>query len=745
MVALLPGVGALVASLALLSGAALPECDGAEEEGIRWDVVREDLVHIVQEVLGGALARDLQASKDSGGRDPAVSYGDVQLHRHLERFQRLAEILPERPLCELGRQCVQLVVSALYSGLQWGIWLRRHQEDLAGIIHDSNWTAAVASGWPVLDILVLLAYLHGGVDISDECGSTEFQNVDALLDGPRKGLQYWANDLLREPPCNFAQSVAGMAVAVRSSLDAHDSREVLHLDRVQAGIRRLTGASEAASYAQAFTAPIPSLLRRISVARQRPARVSPHLDIVYCGHVDAYDELSDLCGPRGASCDLHVHITATPRETHTTCYSHYRRHLQSIAAAASLRAATSRTLLVSPFMWQWHAESQRDLRRLLGEQATWHWEVSVAGMPCINSSHIWNWPVHRVRHKFWKLSYEEYATGHETSPFMPLSQFWAVGDTTSGTRVYRTQVLATLMRSLAEREKEYPSMLPPQAEEEAPFRHASEVFVELDLLAKVNGIQSYTILQGTMFENSYRASAMLSPRLSRVFHIEAARFLPNSPQQQHCLFPSSSSASAFTSKHGVVVSWCTRNALRNMFRDVGGWWLALAPRGHIIVPVSASVLNIFRSGDTELFPWDADIDANFIADHEIVVGGFLEEHREELARLGYSFILRGDRAVIHNLADTARMDIWLSGPQEVSAFNIRARFCGIRINMFREQLDGTVWYYRPGEKIYGNTKGKLLHCTWLGHNACLPDCVRDGRGIGPDGCEFADRFVHLNT
>ena len=27
--------------------------------------------------------------KDSKGRDPAVSYGDVQLQRHLERLQRL--------------------------------------------------------------------------------------------------------------------------------------------------------------------------------------------------------------------------------------------------------------------------------------------------------------------------------------------------------------------------------------------------------------------------------------------------------------------------------------------------------------------------------------------------------------------------------------------------------------------------------------------------------------------------------
>merc|ERR1711974_434831 len=113
----------------------------------------------------------------------------------------------------------------------------------------------------------------------------------------------------------------------------------------------------------------------------------------------------------------------------------------------------------------------------------------------------------------------------------------------------------------------------------------------------------------------------------------------------------------------------------------------------------------------ELFPWDADIDANFIASHPLVLGSFLEEHRARLSSMGYGFILRGDRAVIHNAGDTARMDIWFSGPQDVAAFDIRARLCGVRVNFFRDQLEGTAWYYRPGEKIYGNTQGKLLHAS----------------------------------
>ena len=177
--------------------------------------------------------------------------------------------------------------------------------------------------------------------------------------------------------------------------------------------------------------------------------------------------------------------------------------------------------------------------------------------------------------------------------------------------------------------------------------------------------------------------------------------------------------------------------------------------------------------------------------------------------------------VFKTLADTARMDIWISGPcaaqprllqwlakewglsvtnksrllryfvryteydrQDIRAFDIRARpgdgaehvfrcwllgkagcaasesiFSGINLKALYGNMDCThaiarksglcvgkmrgktinrhgsrlpLRYYRPGEKIYGNTRGQLLHCRWKGHNACLPDCVRNGLGVGKD-------------
>lgn len=267
-------------------------------------------------------------------------------------------------------------------------------------------------------------------------------------------------------------------------------------------------------------------------------------------------------------------------------------------------------------------------------------------------------------------------------------------------------------------------------------------FVALDLAAKELSIPAYTLISGTSFENDYKAHATLSTRLSRSFHIEAAQF--GTRLHQHCLFGSSKAAAAFTSTNGVVVSWCTRQKLRRMFQVIGSWWLNLGKRSeHIIVPVSASVLNLFRSDDFEFFPWDADIDANFIASHPIVLGSFLKEHEEELFEMGYDYILKGERVVYRDMADSVRMDIWITGPQEVELYDIRARFCGLPVRFFKEQISGLVWYYRPGEKIYGKP-AKFLHCKWAGHNACLPDCLRGGRGVGNDGCEFADSFPQID-
>ncbi|CAE7041656.1 unnamed protein product [Symbiodinium natans] len=738
------------------------DCAGVEEDGVRWDVVRLDLSHALGEVLhNGALSRDLHASKDSKGRDPAVSYGDVQLQRHLERLQRLVLVLPEKSRCPLGRYCLRVLVSVLYSGLSWEAWFRRYEEDLWGLIHGSNWTEAITAEWPIFQILGLVGDLYEGQPYPVGCEvEADLGRLAAWLKSPVQeaaAIRSNALPLLRHS-CALAR--AGAAAALASAGMRLSGEMALAMPGVDPA---LLAQSQAALRAAAsdrhmgpkaiFTRPLPAFFLHLDEAQKRLRRkwqkLRERLDILYCGPLEIEEELQDLCSNVQGDCKIHYHQDVDrPRLHPGPCFAHYRQASQAISNMDHAAAMSSTVLLVSPSTWIWGEELTHDVRQLLRERQRWARDISVAGLPTINRSRIFNWPVKRILHRHWKLAYEEYATGHETSPFLPLAQFWAVGDTTSGTRAYSTLVFKSLLESLSRHELEYTTALPKTqgAIEPSDGNEAAENWlVMLDLLGKEAGLRAYTFLTGASLENVYQAEALLSPRISRTFHIESARFLAQKggPSQEHCLFPTSGHASSFTQNHGVVVSWCTRKALKTMFRDVGGWWLALDPLRHIIVPVSASVLNLYRSGETELFPWDADIDANFIASHDVVVGEFLQKHKDTLNTMGYDFVLKGDRAVFKTLADTARMDIWISGPQDVRAYDIRGRLCGLRVNFFRDQLAGSVWYYRPGEKIYGNTRGQLLHCRWKGHNACLPDCVRNGLGVGTDGCEFPDRFVHL--
>ncbi|CAE7213910.1 unnamed protein product [Symbiodinium sp. CCMP2592] len=670
------------------------DCAGVEEDGVRWDVVRLDLSHALREVLhNGALSRDLHAAKDSKGRDPAVSYGDVQLQRHLERLQRLVLVLPEKSRCPLGRYSLRVLVSVLYSGLSWEAWFRRYEEDLWGLVHGSNWTEAIAAEWPIFQILALVGDLYEGQPFPADCQSAEADigRLAVLLKGTAQdatAIRTHAVPMLRHS-CALARAGAAAALAsagMRVSGEVAPSMPGVDpslLAQSQAALRVASNRHPEGPKA-IFTRPLPTLLLHLDAAQTRLRRqwqkLRERLDILYCGPLEIEEELQELCGNMQGDCKVHYHqeLETTPSGT---CFRHYRQASQDISSMDHEAATSSAVLVVSPSTWMWNEELSQDVRQLLRERQRWARDIVVAGLPTMNRSRIFNWPVQRILHKYWKLSYEEYATGHETSPFLPMAQFWAVGDTTSGTRIYSTAVFKSLLASLTRRESEYIDALPrPEGAGglSGGGQAAENWLVMLDLLSKEAGLRAYTFLNGASLENVYQAAASLSPGLSRTFHIEAARFLARAsggrgPLQEHCLFPTSGLASSFTQNHGVVVSWCTRKALKEMFRDVGGWWLSLDPLRHIIVPVSASVLNLYRSGETELFPWDADIDANFIASHGIVIGEFLENHKDTLRTMGYDYILRGDRVVFKTLADTARMDIWLSGPQEVRAYDIRAR------------------------------------------------------------------------
>ncbi|CAK0832896.1 unnamed protein product [Prorocentrum cordatum] len=647
-------------AVALQAGvAALRDCDGVVEDGISWDVVREDLGHIVRQVREGALERDLHASKDSGGRDPLVSYGDVALQRHLERFQDLAALLGGHRRCSLGRQTVQLLMSVLFSGLPWGAWFERHRLDLDGLLHDASWAEAAESGWPVLEVLSVIGALVQSSRGPPGCREVDLEGLDALVGGASAGspVPAAAEELLGRPACAFAQ---GVALGVSAAASANRSAAARLLARAQARLRQAVAAEGPGVAPWAlFSRPLPELLQRLARTWESfGATAAPRqTDILYCGHLDIEEQLQGLCDHAG--CSARVRLTESASETRTACAAFYRDAVLALAPASTERAST---LIVSPLTWQWREELRDDLRLLLREQDRWRSKIPWAGVPCVNSSRVWNWPVRRARHRFWKLDFEEYATGYETSQYLPIAEFWVVGDTSSGTRVYSTAALREVSAELRRREQDYPAALPGGDAPLEPPEDAATWLVELDLAGKALGLRAHTLLQAVSLEDEYKARASLSARLARTFHIEAARFLPASPQQERCLFPTTRSAAGFVADHGVVCSWCTRKRLCDMFQAVGGWWLGIAPLSHIIVPVSASVLNVFRSGASDLFPWDADIDANFIADHPLVVGSYLEERRDALEALGYSYILRGDRLSLPRCSTTSRTPCgWTSG------------------------------------------------------------------------------------
>lgn len=722
-------------------------CHGVREGPVRWDVVRGDLNHLVRAGFDGSLGRNLRASKDDHGRDPDVSYGDVQLVNHLDRARKLAKILSELRVeeCPIGVASLRLFVSSLRPDIPWERWFRMLHNEMEAIVYTADWTDVASSGWPIFAVLSLVQDMHGIFDAPQECGNVDYEFAKEHLEAPGEDMgkiKLQAEKLLRTKPCPFAEAVAELVLShltfyadKGNTLPVTASR---HFGRAHVAMQRWLPSGEQTDFSKLLSYPLPDLLtmlagtwrHRIDAGLREKA-----LHMIYCGKMWIKKETENFCKD-GIKCILYY-----KQADLWECPRYYDSVLNQIRQ----HDGASHTLILSPLQWFWNDNTGSDLRRLIQQVRMRPDEFPIAGLACLNRTSGWHWPVKRIRYQYWKLAYVNYPTGHETSAFAHSSQSWGIGDTTSGTRLYDTSVLLQLVDSLKNRTGWYPEELPNSVRVDPLANDAVEWLVELDLMAKELQIRAQTFMRGQSLENDYTAQAVLTPRLSRIWHVEAARFGPSLPIQEHCLFRTSRLASDFTGDNGVVVSWCIRKKLIRMFQIVGNWWLSLGQRSHCIVPVSASVLNFFRSGELELFPWDADIDANFLAAYPIDLTKLLEKHHSALLALGYTYQLRSDRAVIHDMLDTVRMDIWFSGPQQIEAYDIRARLCGVRVQVFRELLDSAAGYYKPAEKIFGNTRGQLLHCKWAGHNACLPDCVNDGLGVGDDGCEFADNFVKLDV
>lgn len=70
-----------------------------------------------------------------------------------------------------------------------------------------------------------------------------------------------------------------------------------------------------------------------------------------------------------------------------------------------------------------------------------HAGANVVGLPTTNEDGTWVWPVHSMRESHRSVQYAAYPTGYPNA-----SGYCAIGDTTSGTRAYKSALLASLLQ-----------------------------------------------------------------------------------------------------------------------------------------------------------------------------------------------------------------------------------------------------------------------------------------------------------
>mmetsp|Transcript_168098 Transcript_168098/g.534828 ORF Transcript_168098/g.534828 Transcript_168098/m.534828 type:complete len:964 (-) Transcript_168098:166-3057(-) len=289
---------------------------------------------------------------------------------------------------------------------------------------------------------------------------------------------------------------------------------------------------------------------------------------------------------------LREHQLQQPRMQHEDRGGRCRDVL--LSALRSQEAKTSTFVgLLSPFLQRWSSADASALRsaqvflRLSG--------ASIAGLAFVDAARLWNWPVRRMRHAFWRLRYEPYPTGHA----LALGSC-AGGDATSATRVYRTSLLLRLLESIGE---------------DPGDRSGANLFVELDLLAFRLGVPAYTCSEPPLEEHSsYLEHFVLTPRFAVTHSVEA--FEPNFQPMDHiahldCRVGSRQvlcwTASKFTDpeaqelvQNGMASRFCYRRRLQR---------LGLGRDLHRVMPKQGTLLTtLVRGGEFGTMPWDLDLE-----------------------------------------------------------------------------------------------------------------------------------------
>lgn len=465
----------------------------------------------------------------------------------------------------------------------------------------------------------------------------------------------------------------------------------------------------------------------------------------------------------------------------------WRLHSMVLEFQVQKRSPKVAWVIVSPYTFQWIKSHQSvAIKRAVEMFFNFPPEaVSVVGLLWAGVDNKWNWPARRVQRQYWKLAYTAYPTGYARRLLRgPDHGQCYGGDTVSGTRIYRTEVLSSLLDGV-----------------KATANPAWLINLDLEALKQGHGPRTFTCAFTVLREEDYKVNAKLTDYVAKRYEVEAAQFHTGASLQVNCQHtPDDLRYFRIMHGQGLVAPWCFRYILRTAWQQLASCWHAASPE-HFLVPVDGTALALFRNPQ-HILPWDHDVD--FL----LAVNGpetfdpslFLEPDSKEEAgvlyefrKLGFSWTVLGDyraKGAGMHLEVTYTSAVFAPGPRSVTldavvrpnydraTWPLTAELAGVEVRMSADLVDFVVGKFKgssdkrlqPGT-FWGVVRdSESLTCREPGHTACLPDCTLQEPenlcrnspecatsedhsdkpwcaaclAVPTASCEFPDRFVEID-
>ncbi|KAF4711624.1 hypothetical protein FOZ63_024000 [Perkinsus olseni] len=215
------------------------------------------------------------------------------------------------------------------------------------------------------------------------------------------------------------------------------------------------------------------------------------------------------------------------------------------------------------------------------------------------------WPARRVRYAWWKV---------EVLDTRPDRRACQRADSTSTTRVYRTEALLRILGQILDSED---TLLGERAELFSPVATASKVLL-LDAVASRMGVNVCTCKQILFDEPDWaqQLKGVPFPGVHSVF-IEGIRV---DDLRKTCTVQPVDSDAVLTENYKYmehyrsVTPLCNRLWLEDSFIRLVEWWTSGAPEGSRVALARQGTLlsALFRSGDIGMIPWDYDLEVTLV-------------------------------------------------------------------------------------------------------------------------------------